>query len=124
MFGEDCTTRSQIWVVNDSPELVFAQTVYVWLLDSTEGVPEIVQRELLTEIPCGKDGETSQEEIEEITGRQEPGSFFTPFPVPCSYDTPNRLFRCRAKEMWKSSLLSATTEVYSSQPPVQLGLVV
>ena len=31
----------------------------------------------------------SQEEIEEITGRQEPGSFFTPFPVPCSYDTPN-----------------------------------
>jgi hypothetical protein len=97
MFGGDCTTRSQTGVEYESPELVFAQTVYVWLLDSTEGVPEIVQRELLTEIPCGKDGETSQEEIEEITGRQEPGSFFTPFPVPCSYDTPNRLlFRCRA----------------------------
>ena len=97
MFGGECATRSQTWVEYESPELVFAQTVYVWLLDSTEGVPESVQRELVTESPCGKDGVTSQEEIDEITGRQEPGSFFTPFPVPCSYDTPNRLlFRCRA----------------------------
>ena len=91
MLGAELTTRSQILVENESPELVFAQTVYDWLLATSVGVPERVHRWLFTESPWGNDGETSQDEIVEITGRQEPGSSFIPFPVPITVPDTNLL---------------------------------